>query len=118
MFLDPMQLERIILNLVLNARDAILSGGPIRIVVSGSPVDHPGMVSLSVSDRGTGIEPAVLERIFDPLFTTKSNGKGSGLGLAIVRRFVELAGGSVAVETVVGKGTTIRVILPRAGSVG
>lgn len=116
-FFDPVHLERVVLNLVLNARDAMAEGGPITVEVAGSSPARPGSVELSVRDGGTGIDPAILRRVFEPFFTTKPKGRGSGLGLAIVKRIIEAAGGTVAVDSAPGRGTTVRVTLPRAGSV-
>jgi signal transduction histidine kinase len=111
-FADPVQLERILLNLVLNARDAMPDGGPIEIrVVEGLPA-----VEIAVRDAGTGIEPALIERIFDPYVTTKPKGQGTGIGLTVVKRMVELAGGTIRVESVLGRGTTVRIALPRASA--
>ncbi|MFO0935959.1 MAG: ATP-binding protein [Gemmataceae bacterium] len=117
-FIDPMQLERIVLNLVLNAREASTRGGAIDIAVEGRSREHPESVQLSVSDHGAGIDRQHLNRVFDPFFTTKPKGKGSGFGLSIVKRFVELAGGSIAVRSTVGTGTTVCCTLPRASFVG
>jgi two-component system cell cycle sensor histidine kinase/response regulator CckA len=116
-FVDPAHLERVILNLVLNARDATAEGGMIAVDVVGTGTARPGSVEITVRDEGTGIEPAVLRRVFEPFFTTKPKGRGSGLGLAIVKRIIDSAGGSVTVDSLPGRGTTVRVTLPRAGSV-
>lgn len=110
--IDPHQLERIVMNLTINARDAMPRGGPIRISIRSVAEG----VRLEISDRGTGIDPAVVSRIFDPFFTTKPRSRGTGLGLAIVRTFVEQARGSVSVESALGVGTTIRIDLPKATS--
>ena len=106
-FMDPLQLERILLNLVANARDAMPAGGPITVTVTTGD----GVV-LEVSDTGSGIDPAIAEKIFEPFFTTKARHQGTGLGLAIVRSGVEAAGGQVQVLSTPGRGTTFRITLP------
>lgn len=106
---DPGQIEQVIMNLVVNARDAMPQGGRIRL-----EVDAPGeRVELRVSDTGSGIPPEVRERMFEPFFTTKELGKGTGLGLAVVRSIVEQSGGQIDVETSVGVGTLFRIQFPR-----
>lgn len=108
-FIEPSQLERIALNLVLNARDAMTRGGAVGLSVSADN----GHVTLAVSDTGGGVEPSALERIFDPFFTTKPRGHGTGLGLTVVQQAVERAGGDLRVENQPGLGATFMVILPR-----
>ena len=124
---DPMQLESIILNLAINARDAMHSDGILTletfnaVIAEGSfgpgePV--PGQyVGLSVNDNGVGIPDEVLPRVFEPFFTTKEPGKGSGLGLAQVFGFAKQSGGDVKIDTCAGKGTSVKVFLPRAEAV-
>jgi two-component system cell cycle sensor histidine kinase/response regulator CckA len=119
--IDPHQLERVVLNLVVNARDAMPDGGPIGVVVDAVVArdddGKPGpCVLIAVRDCGTGILPAVLARIFDPFFTTKPRGQGTGVGLAVVSQVVSDAGGFVRVETAVGQGSTFRVYLPQVSS--
>src|SRR5262245_45765077 len=119
--IDPNQLERVVLNLVMNARDAMSAGGPIGVLVDAvvEPDDDgkPGQcVLIAVSDCGAGIPPAVLPRIFDPFFTTKPRGQGTGVGLAVVYQVVSYAGGFVRVETAVGQGSTFRVYLTQVSS--
>jgi signal transduction histidine kinase len=119
--IDPHQLERVVLNLVVNARDAMPDGGPIGVVVDAVVArdddGKPGpCVLIAVRDCGTGIPPAVLARIFDPFFTTKPRGQGTGVGLAVVSQVVSDAGGFVRVETAVGQGSTFRVYLPQVSS--
>jgi two-component system, cell cycle sensor histidine kinase and response regulator CckA len=119
--IDPNQLERVVLNLVVNACDAMPAGGPIGVVVDAVVArDEDGKlgqyVLIAVSDCGTGIPPAVLARIFDPFFTTKPRGQGTGVGLAVVCQVVSYAGGFVRVETAVGRGSTFRVYLPQVSS--
>jgi two-component system, cell cycle sensor histidine kinase and response regulator CckA len=119
--IDPNQLERVVLNLVVNACDAMPDGGPIGVVVDEvverDEAGKPGQcVLIAVSDCGTGVQPAALARIFDPFFTTKPRGQGTGMGLAVVYQVVSYAGGFVRVETAVGQGSTFRVYFPRVSS--
>lgn len=119
---DPTQFEVAVLNLAVNARDAMPEGGTLRITgenrVFGPGERDDGVVGefvrLSVSDTGTGIAPEVLERVFDPFFTTKETGRGSGLGLSQVYGFARQSGGSAEIRSVMGRGTTIDLLLPRA----
>jgi PAS domain S-box-containing protein len=121
---DPTQIELIILNLVINARDAMRSGGILTIQTFNGIIDNgpfgpedlvPGRyVGLAVHDTGVGIPDDVLPRIFEPFFTTKEPGKGSGLGLAQVFGFAKQSGGAVRIATRVGEGTSVKVFLPRA----
>ena len=119
---DPGQLEQIIANLVLNARDAMPGGGRVTITTANVERDeafthvHPGSVlgqyvSLTVEDTGVGIDPSIVERIFEPYFTTKD--QGTGLGLATVYGIVKQSGGYVSVRTAEGRGTAFTVDLPR-----
>jgi len=119
--IDPHRLERLVLNLVVNARDAMPEGGKIGLLVDTGSAAQLGTARgeyavISVSDSGTGIPPAVLSRIFDPFFTTKPKGRGTGIGLAVVQEISNYAGGFVRVESSVGEGTTFRAYLPRASS--
>jgi len=109
---DPEQLERVLLNLVTNARDASVPGQPV-LVRTEETVDHGRFVSVAVIDRGVGMDEAVRRRIFEPLFTTKDAGVGSGLGLATVHKLVAGLGGRIQVESAPGEGSTFRVLLPR-----
>ncbi len=109
-FLDPAHLERALVNLVVNARDASPPGGSVTVSVGG----EPGGVVIAVSDSGAGIAPEVRERVFDPYFTTKG-ARGTGLGLAVVRQMAERAGGRVSVDTEPGQGSVFRLHLPRVG---
>ncbi|MEH3037133.1 MAG: PAS domain-containing protein [Sphingomonas adhaesiva] len=120
---DPTQIELILLNLAINARDAMPGGGTLTVasgnVTLGTPrrVEEPcsgDYVSVAVSDTGTGMSEAVLARAFEPFFTTKEVGKGSGLGLAQVYGFAKQSGGGVRIDTAEGQGTTVTVYLPRA----
>ncbi|KQT58114.1 histidine kinase [Methylobacterium sp. Leaf456] len=120
---DATQIELVILNLAINARDAMAVGGRLTIetanvTVSEAPTrpeqPQPGeYVMISVSDTGTGMTPEVLARVFEPFFTTKEIGKGSGLGLAQVYGFVKQSSGGVRIDTVPAEGTSIKVYLPR-----
>lgn len=122
-FLDPTALERLLMNLVVNARDAMPTGGPIRVAVGtetapGMPDPPRAYARIEVRDAGTGIAPENLDRIFDPFFTTKPAGVGTGLGLAVVKQVVDRAGGFVKVASELGHGTAIRVYLPRVAGEG
>jgi len=111
---DPTQLRSVFWNLVLNAMQAEPVDGSVQIRASLESVgpDSGRSLRIEVQDRGHGIPKALLERIFEPFFTTRP--KGNGLGLATVHRLVELHGGSLAVESAEGTGTTVRVSLPAA----
>lgn len=111
---DPAQIEQVIMNLSLNARDAMPEGGVLTLATASTPHegDEPGRAILIVSDTGVGMDAATRDRIFEPFFTTKEKGKGTGLGLATVYTIVKEAGGSVSLDTELGKGTTFRVQLP------
>jgi PAS domain S-box-containing protein len=120
---DPTQIELIILNLAINARDAMDVGGSLTVstdnVTLGEPEraeePPPGeYVMIAVTDTGSGMTPDVRDRAFEPFFTTKAVGKGSGLGLPQVYGFAKQSGGGVAIETLLGEGTSVRVYLPRA----
>ena len=110
---DPVQIEQILLNLAVNARDAMPRGG--RLTIRTTPVDLPEgpFVKLEVSDTGCGMDGATAARIFEPFFTTKAPGKGTGLGLSTAQRIVKQSGGNIAVTSAQGKGTTFEVYLPR-----
>jgi PAS domain S-box-containing protein len=122
---DPAALEQVLMNLCLNARDAVGPDGHIRVrteeqAVNGPRPDVPAelppgrWVVLTVTDDGAGMDPRVLPRVFEPFFTTKERGRGTGLGLSTVYGIVRQHGGEVAVESAPGAGTTFRVFLPRA----
>lgn len=124
---NPTQLHQVVLNLCVNARDAMPAGGILRLraenrhladdEVGISPHARPGTyVVIEVSDTGTGIPPEVLARMWEPFFTTKGEGKGTGLGLATVRGIATNHNGFVTVDSVVGQGTTFRVFLPATES--
>jgi signal transduction histidine kinase len=110
-FADRNLLETLLLTLLSNALDAVPEGGEIRLRCRRSP----GSVGFTVSDNGSGISPAHLEHVFEPFFTTKEPGKGTGLGLAIARNVVMEHGGTIAIESRPGEGTTATVNLPLAG---
>ena len=120
-FADLHQFEQVVMNLVVNARDAMSDGGAIRIAAADVRLTqeecHPEVaagdfVRFSVQDTGSGISPEILERIFEPFFTTKSAGRGTGLGMSTVRSIVEKFDGFITVESAVGEGTTFSVFLP------
>jgi signal transduction histidine kinase len=121
---DPNQLESALLNLVLNARDAMPDGGQLRIETYNRHLDRsftnayenllPGdYVVLAVSDTGSGMPDSVIRRAFDPFFTTKPIGQGTGLGLSMIYGFAKQSHGHVAIDSTVGEGTTVRLYLPR-----
>ena len=109
--IDATQLEQILINLVVNARDAMPLGGRLTIATHSDPA--AGTVALIVSDTGTGMDEATRARIFEPFFTTKGAGKGTGLGLATVQRIVKQCDGSIEVASEPGNGTEFRVNFPR-----
>ena len=120
---DANQLENAILNLCINAKDAMPDGGRLTIETANKWVDdqiakerdmRPGQyIQVSVSDTGTGMPPDVVARAFDPFFTTKPTGEGTGLGLSMIYGFVRQSNGQVRIYTEIGKGTTVALYLPR-----
>ncbi len=121
---DLVQLEQVIINLVVNARDAMPEGGKITLATRNVPKSeaanftYRGMpaadyVLIEVKDTGTGIKDDVLEKIFEPFFSTKELGKGTGLGLSMVYGIIKQTGGFIYADTEVGKGTNFRIFLPR-----
>ncbi len=124
-FIDPGQIENALLNLAINARDAMEGRGKLTIELSNTHLDDsyartneeviPGQyVMLAVTDTGSGMSPDVVARVFEPFFSTKAEGKGSGLGLSMVYGFVKQSGGHVKIYSEVGHGTSIKLYLPRA----
>jgi PAS domain S-box-containing protein len=117
---DRAQLEAALLNLAVNARDAMPDGGNLtirtenRTVADGGNVGAGDYLVISVTDTGTGMPPHVMERVFEPFFTTKESGKGTGLGLSMVYGFVQQSGGEVEIYSVPDQGTSICILLPRA----
>jgi signal transduction histidine kinase len=121
---DPHQLESAILNLAINARDAMPDGGKLTIETCNTHLDrayaalHPGIrpgqyICIAVTDTGTGMPPDVIERAFDPFFTTKPLGQGTGLGLSMIYGFAQQSEGHARIYSEVGQGTTVKIYLPR-----
>ncbi len=121
---DPNQMNQVLMNLCLNARDAMPGGGRIVVAVQNCPIttenvrDHPQgrlgeFVEMTVRDTGVGIPPEILPRIFDPFFTTKERGQGTGLGLALVSGIIQQHHGWIECSSIVGDGTCFRIYLPR-----
>ena len=122
--IDPGQLENAILNLAINARDAMPDGGTVNVEVSNVTLDQryatlhsevtPGpYVLVAVSDTGTGMPPDVAAQAFEPFFTTKRDGKGTGLGLSMVYGFVRQSSGHIRIDSAIGQGTSVKLYLPR-----
>ena len=121
---DASRMEQVLVNLALNARDAMPDGGELRIETSNVTLTEPRLraeglalrpgfyVMLTIADTGVGMDPATRQRAFEPFFTTKPQGKGTGLGLATVYGIVDQSGGGVSLETGMGIGTTVRIYLP------
>ena len=121
---DAGQLENAILNLSINARDAMPDGGTVRVEVSNATLDrryaalHPDVtpgpyVLVDVGDTGTGMPPEVVAQAFDPFFTTKGDGRGTGLGLSMVYGFVRQSNGHIRIDSAIGQGTSVKLYLPR-----
>ncbi len=122
--MDPVALEQVVINLVINARDALSAGGTISLETENLTINEldrsrgatlkPGeYVALAVTDDGTGMSEEIQRKIFEPFFTTKDSSKGTGLGLSICLDLVEQTGGVIRVESSVGRGTTIQIVIPR-----
>ncbi|MBI5085337.1 MAG: response regulator [Acidobacteria bacterium] len=116
LLVDPGQFEQVIVNLAVNARDAMPHGGRITVSTSTQPAETGGLARLQVrvSDSGMGMDEQTLSRIFDPFFTTKATGHGTGLGLSIVKGIVEQSGGTIQAESVPGQGTCFVIQIPSA----
>lgn len=122
-FVDVSQLENALLNLCINARDAMPDGGCITLKTANHWLDHNAArahdvaegqyLCLSVSDTGSGMSPEVMSRVFEPFFTTKPIGQGTGLGLSMIYGFAQQSGGQVRISSAVGEGTTVSIFLPR-----
>jgi signal transduction histidine kinase len=123
---DPDQMESALLNLCINARDAMPDGGWLTVgtqevmLTDADVADHEDMapgryVAIAVSDTGTGMTPEVVQHVFEPFFTTKPQGQGTGLGLSQIYGFVRQSGGLMQIDTAPGQGTTVRVCLPYCG---
>jgi two-component system NtrC family sensor kinase len=114
--LDPNQFEQVLLNLLVNAADAIgPAGGEIYIATELKDVDDRRQVELKISDSGCGIPAGDLDKIFDPFFTTKGEKKGTGLGLAVVWGIIDEHGGSISVQSKPEHGATFTILLPANG---
>jgi signal transduction histidine kinase len=120
---DPTQFTTAVLNLMLNARDAMPDGGTLALETGPVDVEDDaenaaltpgGYIMVAVRDNGSGIPAAIRHRVFEPFFTTKEIGRGSGLGLSMVCKFVKLAGGHVTIDSGEGRGTIVRMYLPQA----
>lgn len=124
-YVDPNQLENVLLNLAINARDAMEGSGKLIIeadnetiaesaLEKGGEVEAGDYVMLSVSDTGSGIPPDIIEHVFEPFFTTKPEGRGTGLGLSMAYGFVKQSGGHIRIHSEMGRGTTLTILLPRS----
>jgi K+-sensing histidine kinase KdpD len=111
---DPNEFETALVNLVVNARDAMPEGGSV--IISAKNIPEKDQVAISVEDTGVGIPDDIAAKVFDPFFTTKAVGKGTGLGLSQVHGFAHQAGGTVGIKSVLGSGTTITMCLPKAAT--
>jgi two-component system cell cycle sensor histidine kinase/response regulator CckA len=114
---EPAQIEQVLMNLVLNARDAMPTGGLLMIDTSVDDAGAGSYVRLSVSDRGVGMSPETRKRVFEPFFTTKPLGKGTGLGLATVFAIVQQCGGRIEVESELGAGSRFHLYFPRVDEI-
>lgn len=114
-FVDPEQIEQVAMNLVLNARDAMPLGGQLRLATRNL---DSACIELCVEDTGVGMAPEMVERVFEPFFSTKDKNRGSGLGLSAVQGIVRQSGGSITVETNLNAGTKMKIRLPRCDAAG
>jgi two-component system cell cycle sensor histidine kinase/response regulator CckA len=110
---DPGQLEQVLLNLAINARDAMPTGGTLTIETRNVTRDDGDSVEITIADTGIGMDESIRERAFEPFFTTKPVGKGTGLGLATVYGIIQQSGGSIHLDSERGRGTSFRILLPR-----
>ncbi|MFV8749446.1 response regulator [Nannocystaceae bacterium ST9] len=113
-WLDPVQLDQLVLNLALNADRAMPAGGRLTIRSRRHAID-PALVAIEVEDTGVGIDPAIREQVFEPFFSTRSDAGGTGLGLSIVKDIVEQIGGEIGFESELGRGTCFRILVRRHG---
>lgn len=123
---DPSQLESTLLNLAINAQDAMPEGGTLTVEVDRLRIEAdkasaedltPGIyVAISITDSGIGMSPEVLSHVVEPFFTTKKTGKGTGLGLSMAYNFTKQSGGDLRIKSTLGKGTTVSVMLPGTGA--
>jgi PAS domain S-box-containing protein len=126
MYADEAQLELALMNLIINARDAMPDGGKVEVAGENRTLEDGtslglksgDYVVLTVRDTGSGIPPDILEQVMEPFFTTKDVGKGTGLGLSMVYGFAKQSGGAIHIESEVGHGTRVEIWLPRAPAVG
>jgi signal transduction histidine kinase len=118
-FMDPVQLERILINLLTNARDAMPAGGRITITLREEQLEEAEnrtYVKITVKDTGCGMPPEILSRIFEPYYSTKPEGRGTGLGMVIVKQILERVGGMIKVRSTEGEGTAFHLYLPRVAA--
>jgi len=124
-WIDPMQFENAIMNIAINARDAMHNAGKIHFEVSnatmdeniksvGNPLEHDDYVKISITDQGEGMPKEIMAKIFEPFFTTKRMGMGTGLGLSMVYGFIKQSNGHITVDSEIGRGTTFNLYLPRS----
>jgi PAS domain S-box-containing protein len=111
--IDPVQMQQVIVNLAVNAKDAMPDGGKVTILVSEVTLDQRPHVMLAIGDTGIGMDPEVQSHMFEPFYSTKPRGKGTGLGLSIVYGIIKQAGGSIEVKSQVGEGAILQIFLPK-----
>ena len=110
---DPGQIEQVIVNLAVNARDAMPEGGKVTIEVSNVVMEEKAYVTLAVRDTGSGMDSEAQAHLFEPFYSTKARGKGTGLGLSIVYGIIKQAGGNITVKSQLGQGAVFEIFLPR-----